>query len=134
MISDNVVILTVEEYNARLEKEFHRGIEAALGDQETLLARAVLKDHGLDVVYSTDGLARIHVFQAFENDLGDCLTIRWHPETNNPDRHWYHAHFSPARARLIARNLVRRAALLEEENGLKPIDPIPEKMRKGPVQ
>lgn len=132
-ISDSVVIMTRDEYRERLEAEFSRGVSAALDDKSVLYQRAALKDHGLSVVYSTDGLARVHVSRALDNGLGDCLTLRWSNEVNNPDHVWYYAHFSPARARLIARFMVERAAHLEEANGVETIDPIPEKMRKGPV-
>jgi len=48
---------------------------------------------------------------------------------------WYRAPFSPARAKIIAHDLVRKATLREEDHygGPKKLDPIPEKMRLGPI-
>ncbi len=132
MISDNVIIMTKDEFQERLALEFRRGIESTLDNNEELYERAALNFHNTGVTYSTDGVGRIQVTSAISSDLGDCLTIGWLVE-NDSRGHWYMAHFSPARARIIAGHLIRHAVLLEEENGIDPIDPIPENMRKGPI-
>lgn len=132
MISNNVVIMTRDEFTERLEKEFRRGAESALDDPKELYKRAALDMRDTGVTYSTDGVGRIQVTSARENDLGDCLSIGWMPEAGQRGL-WFAAHFSPARARIIARNLILRATLLEEQNGIGAIDPIPEVMRKGPI-
>lgn len=133
MITNNIVIMTHDEFNERLVLEFRRGAESTLDNREELYKRAALDPRDTGVTYSTDGVGRIQVTSAICPDLGDCLTIGYMNETG-PRGHWNMAHFSPARARIIARDLIRRAVLLEKDNGVAPIDPIPEKMRKGPVQ
>lgn len=134
MISTNVIVMTSDELRDRLEAEFRRGVEsAAVADYAALLSRSSLKNTAAGVIFSSDGTARIAIGQAFDANLGDCLTIQWMMENGNPKGHWLLGHFSPARARLVARELILRAVSLEEVNGTKPIDPIPEKMRKGPI-
>lgn len=132
MISNNIVIMTKNEFSERLANEFRRGAESALDDPKELYKRAALNMRDTGVTYSTDGVGRIQVTGARENDLGDCLSIGWMPEGGERGL-WFVAHFSPARARIIARNLILRATLLEESNGKNAIDPIPEGMRKGPI-
>lgn len=132
MISDNVVIMTKEEFQERLAAEFQRGVQSATDDHDELVKRAGLKDYDSRIVYSTDGIARINVSSNVNESLGDCLAIQWMNE-GGPRGEWLYAHFSPARARLIARKLILRATMLEKANGVKPIDPIPEAMRKGPI-
>jgi hypothetical protein len=131
MISENIVIMTIDELHDEARRKFEEGVNSALDNKDELFQRAALSSTDTGVTFSTDGMARVAISPAFDSGLGDCLTIQWMHETD--PGHWYYAHFSPARARLIARELIRRAALLESENGTKPIDPIPEKMRKGPI-
>jgi hypothetical protein len=133
MISDSVVIMTADEFHERLVLEFRRGVESTFADDK-LYKRAALVNNDTGVTYSTDGVGRILVTNAICSGLGDCLTIGYLRENDGSVLgHWYLAHFSPARARIIANDLIRRATLLEKENGVNPIDPIPEKMRKGPI-
>jgi hypothetical protein len=101
-----------------------------LEDSDQLYKRAALHFHDTGVTYSTDGVGRVCISGAINRELWDCLTIGWMSEA---DRRLYRAHFSPARVLIIASDLIRRAVLLEKDNGTKPIDPIPEKMRKGPI-
>lgn len=86
-----------------------------------LLARAAMNVYqdNTNVVYSTDGTARIQVSSAWANDWGDCVGLAWNREG---EPYWYVANFSPARARLIAQKLLMYADKLEEANGLDCID------------
>jgi len=130
-ISENVMILTRDELRARLAREFERGVRSALPDRVELFERAALPDHGIGVVFSSDGTARIQVSDSLDNNLGDCLAVRW---LNEGTRDWYTMHVSPARARLIALELNHRATLVEERYpDSKKVDPLPERYRKGSI-
>lgn len=66
------------------------------------------------VIQSTDGKFRVQVSNAIENAWGDCIGIGVMMEDSPP--YWYFAHFSPARARLIAYHLLEHAKLLERSD------------------
>jgi hypothetical protein len=129
MISDNVVIMTKNEFEDRLDSEFKRGARGQ-SERDELFKRAAFKDSGSRIMLSSDGRARIEVGKAVDDMLTDCLTLRW---MNEVTRNWWCAHFSPARARIVASELLYQASVLENINGVEPIDPIPEKLRHGPI-
>jgi hypothetical protein len=60
------------------------------------------------------------VSQYIDPKWTDCLTLQFLPEGQ---RGWFYMHFSPARARLIAKLLIDRADRLEHSDpGMKCID------------
>lgn len=93
-------------------------------DRVNLLKRADMNQYQFNtgVVVSTDSTSnypnkppldfRIAVNSAISNDWGDCIAIGFYDPTV---KGWRYGHFSPARARLIAQNLVDRAEYLEKE-------------------
>lgn len=96
-------------------------------DVMDLIARAGMtpSQYITGVVRNTDtrnGDMRVHVTSAHGPLYGDCIGVGWFIGGNV----WQVAHFSPARARIIARHLLIRAAALERLNGSEPIDPKPE--------
>ena len=100
-----------EEWSEEQDKDVLRVYRA---QQEALLDRAAMNVFSLNtgVVLSTGGEARVRVSSHVDRDWTDCLTLSWHPE-NGPKGVWQFAHFSPARARLIALQLIERAEAIE---------------------
>lgn len=62
---------------------------------------------------------RILVGGSLERDWGDCVGVAFFRPS---DKSWSYAHFSPARARLIAAMLVEKAEALEEREDCFNID------------
>lgn len=74
------------------------------------------------VVRSTDDSFAVMVTTAFEPSHGDCVSIGIKWPDSDPGV-WKVAHFSPARARLIADHLLRHAKRLEASDpGMSKID------------
>lgn len=97
-----------------------------------LLARAGMDEYQYNtgVVRNTNSAEldfRIGVSPGVDAKWRDCITIT----VNNPktltDHTWTGAHFSPARARLIASHLLRVAEAIEAIEGVKKIDHEPRK-------
>lgn len=69
------------------------------------------------VVRATDAGPRIHITGgAFDPKWGDCIAIGFMEEGQHM---WRYAHFSPARARIIAMHLLRIAAMKERQQPFK---------------
>lgn len=87
-----------------------------------LLARGAMTktDFGCHVVRSTDQQGRVMVSGYTDPDWTDCLSLSFLQEGT---KEWRYLHFSPARARLIAKMITERADYLEKHDpGLNCID------------
>lgn len=88
--------------------------------KDALKVRAVMPTQASSRIYiSIDKKSRIGVGQAWGDDHGDCVGLRWNPEGTT---HWLVQDLSPARARLLAADLLAHCDRLEAENGTAPID------------
>ena len=86
-----------------------------------LLVRAnMARKYHTSVVRATGGEARVAVTSG-RQPWGDCISLEWMDE-KKPGI-WYFAHFSPARARVIAKFLIDAAERYEKSDpGMKCID------------
>jgi hypothetical protein len=71
-------------------------------------------DLNTQVIRSDDDRGRI-AFSSGDPIWGDHVRIEWMPETM-PGQ-WYYAHFSPDKAELFGRMLIKRAAALRTKVG-----------------
>lgn len=96
-------------------------------EQLALLQRADMDVFSLNtgVVRATAADGRIAVGGSFDSDFGDCLSIRWRQDGDSQGQ-WRVAHYSAARARIIALHLLTRAEDIERQYGALNIDGAPE--------
>jgi hypothetical protein len=64
---------------------------------------------------------RILISQASDDAWADCVSILFR-KNGDDDGVWYGGHYSPARCRLIAMELLRRAEEIEKREGAMNID------------
>lgn len=102
------------------------GQRSIRAQQEALLKRAGMDEFQLNtgVVRATAQDGRIGITSSFDRDFGDCVCIQWRQE-NDPPAQWRVAHYSPAKARLIALLLIERAEAIEKREGAFDIDTAP---------
>lgn len=91
--------------------------------QEALLIQASMDEYQLNtnVIQSADDTIRIWTTAAHDAAWGDCLSIMFHRESDQAG-HWWPGHFSPARAKIFAYELLMRAEMIEKETGKVNID------------
>jgi hypothetical protein len=113
LVEINPVTIVREAWASAKAKRLKLAFETR---RDALLARAKMNifQWNTRVVRSTDDSFRVQVGGAYENHWGDCVSIGVrHPK--DPPGEWRVAHFSPARARLIAEHLTMMADHLEKE-------------------
>lgn len=89
--------------------------------QETQLSNAAMTTYDLNtgITIATDHAGRVGVGSSSDSIWGDCVRLEYMIEGQ---RGWFRSHFSPARARLIAQQLLMQAEFIEKRYGVKRID------------
>jgi hypothetical protein len=116
---DDVLLKTITEIINR------HVIEEPKGESfDALLKRAGMNEYTgtTGITRSTDSTYRIGVGRSLSSDWSDTVGVSFMDE-QNPNQGWRYAHFSPARARVIAHHLIAAAERLEQSDpGMRCID------------